>query len=104
MPAIRLFVTATTQDALSDEKFRVQNRVAAVSIYAASLTEGDVLGFSVGSQEFLVASRVNVESATGVIDTDRDLVLLEEIVPPGQYFLPVTLTTNMDVLIIIEPL
>ena len=105
MPAIRLFVTATTADALSNEKFRVQNRMAAVSIYASCLTEGDSLGFSVGAQEFLVSgSRVNVESSTGVIDTDRDLVLLEEIVPPGQYFLPVTLTTNMDILLIIEPL
>jgi len=104
MPAIKIIIPATTQDALNGLRFKVQSRPALVSLYASGATEGDLVSFSVDSQAFLVDGAVNVEAASGVVDTDRDQILFREPVPAGEYFLPATLTADVNALLVIEQL
>lgn len=104
MPSITRGVAATTSDALTGLKFKTQGLPALVSLFASGATEGDVISFSVGSQEFLVDAEVNVEAASGVVDTDRDQLLFQERVPPGEYFMPVTVTAAAKYLLVIEPI
>jgi len=78
-------------------------RGALVSLWAVGVTEGDSLGVQVGSQIIAVqGTRVNVEAASGVITTNRDQLLFREAVPGGKIVVPVALTTNMDVQLVIE--
>lgn len=102
MPTIRVNQTGSSTDALQGEKFKTQQRPAFVSIYASGATEGDTVSFSVESQEYLSNAPANVEAASGVVDTDRDGLLFQELVPAGEYFLPLTMTTNMSVMVVIE--
>lgn len=104
MPAIRRNPGATVADALNGLNFKVQNRPALVSLYASGATEGDTLSFLVNSLSFVEDATVNVEAASGVVDTDRDGILLREAVPAGEYRLPLTMTADMAFLLIIEPL
>jgi hypothetical protein len=57
----------------------------------------------VGTERFLVASSINIESATDVVDTDRDLVLDREPVPAGKQFLAVD-DQIANLLLVIETL
>jgi hypothetical protein len=50
-----------------------------------------------------VASSINIESATDVVDSDRDLVLDREPVPPGKQFLAVD-DQIANLLVVIETL
>ena len=104
MPAIRRNPPATTDDALNGLNFKVQNRPALVSLYASGANEGDTISFLVNSLSFLEDATANVEAASGVVDTDRDALLIREAVPAGEYRMPLTMTADMAFLLIIEPL
>lgn len=95
-------IPATTADALNGLNFKVQPTPALVSLYASGATEGDTVGFSVDSNQYLVNGECNVEAASGVVDIDRDQMLFREPVPPGEYFLPATLTADVKFLLVIE--
>lgn len=103
MPAIRRNVTADTENALEGLKFSVLNSPALVSLYGAGATQGDNITFSIGDMEVVVNAPLNVQAAAGVIDTDRDAILIQERVPAGKMFLSIDLTTEVDYLLIIEP-
>ena len=103
MPAIKQTITAATTDALNGLKFKVQKRPALVSLWASAAAAGETCSFSVGGQEYLVDAVINLESADRVIDTDRDQILFQERVPPGEYFLPMTSTgADTTYLLVIE--
>lgn len=104
MPAIRRNVTANTENALEGLKFSVTNSPALVSLFAAGATQGDSITFSVGDVEVMVNTPVNVQSATGVLDTDRDALLVQERIPAGKLFLAVDVTTELDYMLVIEPI
>lgn len=104
MPSIMRGVAATTSDALNGLQFKVQSRPALVSLYASGATEGDTISFAVGSVQYVINATVNVESASGVVDTDRDQILFRELVLAGEYFLPITVTAAAVFLLVIEPL
>ena len=98
MPLLRRFVNASSSDIFSTDILSNLPRAALISLWAVGVTEGDSLGVSVGSQIIAAqGTRCNVESATGVIQTNRDQLLFREAVPPGKIVVPVALTTNMDV-------
>lgn len=104
MPVIKQQVVATTPDALLGQKFKVQARPCLVTLYASGQAAGALIGFSVGSSEYLVDALVNLEQAD-VVDSGRDMIMMQERVPPGEYFLPITLGgTDVTYLLIIEPL
>ena len=104
MPSIKANITATTADALATRKFKTQGRPALVSLWVAGQAAGGLIGFSVGSQEFLVNGLINLEAAD-VLDTSRDQLMFQERVPAGEYFLPITLGgTDVTFLLVIEPI
>lgn len=95
MPGIR-FGTATSTDALANRKFNVIPAGGAViNMWASSVTNGDTYGFSVGDRDIVVnGTEMNIEVAADSIDMSRDQVVFNEVVGPGQLFLPVTVTTE----------
>jgi len=101
MPSLRFIVPATTSDAMANRKFNViPSGGAVLNVWATSVTVTDTWGLSVGDRDLLVDGSVaNVTSAAGVVDTDRDQVIFNEVVEGGQIFLPATLTTDMNFLI-----
>lgn len=91
MPAImRKNVAAGTANALDGLKFQeIPPGGALVTLYASTAVAGGNINFSVGSEDFLSAAAVNIEGTADVVDTDRDMVLMKEPVPPGKMFLAV---------------
>lgn len=102
MPAIKRTNVATTADALNGLKFKVLPTPALVSLFATGVTVGDVVSLSVGSQEVVVSAQTNIEGSADVVDTDRDQILFQERVPPGELFMPVTATTAINFLLVID--
>lgn len=103
MPAIIRTVTADTENALEGLKFSVLNGPALLSLYASGATEGDNISLSIGNTDILVDGEVNVEAASGVVDTDRDAMLVQELVPAGKIYMAVDLTTSVKYVLLIEP-
>jgi len=101
MPTLRFIVPVTTEDALSNRKFNVIPAGGAIlNLWGTGVTVTDTFGFSVGDRDIVVGgSVINVTSSAGVVDTDRDQVIFNEVVTGGQMFLPCTLTTDMNFLI-----
>lgn len=100
MPSIR-FGTATTTDALANRKFNVipQNG-AIVNVWGSSVTNGDTFGFSIGDKDIVVnGTELNIEVSADVIDMSRDQLVIDEVVGPGQLYMPVTVTTEAQFLI-----
>jgi len=86
---------------MANRKFNVIPAGGAImNVWATSVTVTDTWGISVGDRDIVVGGSVaNVTSAAGVVDTDRDQVVFNEIVSGGQIFLPATLTADMNFLI-----
>jgi hypothetical protein len=103
MPTIKRVNVATSTDALQGLKFKVQNSPALISLFASCVTATDTISFSVGSREFLVNASPNIEGSADVVDTDRDQILFQERVPPGEYFIAITATTAVNFILVIEP-
>ena len=101
MPSLRFIVPATTTDAMANRKFNIIPAGGAIlNVWATSVTVTDTWGLSVGDRDVVVNGSVaNVTSAAGVCDVERDQVIFNEEVDPGQIFLPATLTTDMNFLI-----
>ena len=102
MPAIKRTNVVTTEDALLGLKFKVLQRPALVSLFASGVTATDKISLSVGGTTVLDLANPNVESAADVIDTTRDGVLFNERVPPGELFMPITATTAVNFLLVID--
>ena len=105
MPSIMLKnVAAGTANALDGLQFQdVPEPGALITIYASTPTAGGLISYSVGTERFLVAAAVNIEISADVVDTQQDLVLDREPVPPGKQFLAVDAQIG-NVLVVIEQL
>jgi len=78
---------ATTPNIYDGLRFETLIGPALISIWFSVQDSGDLFGFSVGEQEYLVDATPNVESAVFVVDTDRDQILFREPVNlPGKLF------------------
>lgn len=101
MPSLRFRVSATTTDALANRTFNVVPAGGAVvNLWGAGVTTTDNFGFAVGSRQIMVnGSLENIEASADVCDNDRDQLLFNELIPPGQLFMPVTVTTESQYLI-----
>lgn len=68
--------------------------------WCSSVTNGDVIGVSVGDRAVVAAgTEMNIEVSADVIDTDRDQFIFNEPVGGGHIFVPLTVTTEGQVLI-----
>jgi len=104
MPSISRVVAAATQDALAGLKFKTQGAPCLVTLAASSATASEDISFSVGSQEFLSQAEMNLEVANEVVDMQRDILLQQEAVPPGEYFLTIpACAATVQFRLIIEP-
>ena len=105
MPCIKRSITAATENALEGLKFSVQNGPSLVTLLASTPTAGETLSFSVNNEDIVVDAIVNPESASQVVDTDRDVILMQEAVPAGKFYLRVpSVTADFTYQINIEPL
>lgn len=104
MPSLSFSVTATTTDALSNRKFAVVPVGGALlNLWASCATATDSFGLSIGDRDIIVnGALMNVEAAASVVDIDRDQLIMNELIGGGQLFLPVTLTTRVNFLIILR--
>jgi len=104
MPSIRLSNVAIQANALDGLQFQdIPERGALVSIYASTAVAGGTIGYSVGTERFLVLASVNIEGAVDVVDTNTDMILDREPVPAGKQFLSVE-GQIANVLVVIEDL
>lgn len=76
---------------------------ALVTIYASTAVAAGNIDYSVGTERFLVAASVNIESSADVVNTDTDMILDREPVPAGKQFLAVN-GQICNYLIVIEDL
>lgn len=106
MPSIRKRITATTANCLSTEKFRyIGGNGAIVNMWAAGVTNSDDVGLAINARDIIPAGTdINIEASADVIDTDRDQILYNEIVEPGELYCPITVTTECQILISIKQL
>jgi hypothetical protein len=104
MPALRFRVSATTTDAMANRKFNVLPAVGTImNLWASCVTATDTFGLSIGDRDILVnGSSMNIEASADVVDTDRDQLVFNELCGGGQLFLPVTVTTEAQFLIILR--
>jgi len=105
MPSIKLANIATTANALTGLKFVKLLRPALVSLWLAAVTVTDTVDFSFTDREVLRGANPNIETSADVVDTGRDQVLFAEPADPGEeLFMPVTATTAVGALILIDEL
>ena len=105
MPSIRLSnVAAATANALDGLRFQeIKQPGALVTVYATTAVAGGTIDYGIGSESFLVAGSVNIESGADLVETERDKVLDREPVPPGKQFLAVD-GQVANILVVIEEL
>ena len=105
MPSIMLKnVAAGTANALDGLQFQdIPEPGALVTIYGSTAAAGGLLSYSVGTERFLVAAAANIEKSADEVNTDNDLILDREPVPPGKQFLAVD-AQICNVLVVIEEL
>jgi hypothetical protein len=91
MPTIKGNAAAPTTDALANVKFNVIPQGGAiVNGWISCAANGGTFGFSVGDRDIIVpGTEANVEVAADVIDVQRDQVIFNEVLGPGQMFLPI---------------
>lgn len=103
MPSTKVSNQADSTNAMNGLTFEdIPEGGALLSLYAAGVTVLDTIGLSVGSERFLVDANVNIEISADVVDTDRDQILFREPVPEGKLFLPVSVTTALNWLLVLE--
>lgn len=103
MPSMKFSVAADTSDALANMKFRmIPAGGAYLNLWAKSTTATDHFGLSIGSREIMTADTLaNLEDALRVdaVDVNLDQIVFNELVEPGQLYMPVVRTTEMHFLI-----
>jgi len=95
MPAIKINDQATIANAVTGLKFSKQANPFLATMWASGVTVSDVIGFSVGSEDYLLAANPNLE-ATNIANFLVDRILDREPCQDGELFVPVTATTAVN--------
>jgi len=85
-------VAAGTENALNGLKFsKIGSNGAFLTVYASTPTAAGSITFSAegGDRALIDLGETNIEIAADVVDSGRDLMLLDEPVGPGDLFLAV---------------
>lgn len=101
MPTVKLVVNATTTDALANNTFNViPPGGAIINGWFSGATVDDAVGLKIGDRDIMVqGTTVNIEGSADVCDTSRDQLVFSEVVGPGQLYMPVTVTTELQALL-----
>lgn len=104
MPSIKIANQATSANALTGLKFSKLVSPALISLWVAAVTVTDTVGFSIGDREVLFGANPNIEISADVVDTSRDQILFAEPAANigADLFMPVTATTAVGLLILID--
>jgi len=90
MPSIRISNAGVQANALDGLQFQdIPAPGALVTIYASCAVALGTISYSVGTERFLVLASVNIEQSADEVDTNLDMILDREPVPPGKQFLSV---------------
>ena len=90
MPSIRVSNAGVQANALDGLQFQdIPEPGALVTIYASTAVALGTIGYSVGTERFLVLASINIEGSADVVSSDVDMVLDREPVPAGKQFLSV---------------
>jgi len=104
MASRRLGVTATTNDALSDEDIRLVEVPSILNFAVSSVTNGDLVGVRLNKTIIMDDSEVNT-IAGDIIDAMMDRMIFNSVIGTGQLKVPVpTLTTELQFLVSVEPI
>jgi len=104
MPSIKIANAGVQANALDGLQFQdIPFPGALVSLYASTAVALGTISYSVGTERFLVLAALNTEQNADEVNTDTDLVLDREPVPPGKQFLSVEAQVA-NFLIVIEDL
>jgi hypothetical protein len=101
MPSIKRVNVGTTTNAVEGLLFSELARRAFLTLYASCVTVTDLIGMSINSVDIIRGASPNLE-ATDVVDTARDLIVHREPVGAGKIFIPITATTAVNFLLVIE--
>lgn len=106
MASRRLLIAATSNDVLSDQDIRNIDVPSIVNMWATSVTVTDTIGLRLDKTSIMDEGTMNVSAAAlGMVDTDRDQLVMNALVGAGRLRIPVSiLTTSLIVLISVEPL
>jgi len=105
MPSIKIANQVTSANALTGLKFVKLSKPSLISVWLAAVTVTDTVGLSLADREVLNAANPNIESSADVVDTGRDQVVFAEPGDAGEeLFMPVTATTAVGILILIDEL
>jgi len=100
-----MLVSATTNDALSDQDIRTIEVPSVVNLWASSETVTDQIGLRLDKTIIMDDGTCNVSAAAlGMVDTDRDQLVFGAVVGAGTLRLPVTVTSSAIFLISVEPI
>ena len=99
-------MSAVTNDALADQDIRKIDAPALVNLWATSVTVTDTIGLRLDATIIMDDGTCNVSAAAvGMVDTDRDQLVMNAIVGVGTLRIPVaTLTTSLIFLLSVEPI
>lgn len=105
MASRRLLVSVTTNDALADQDIRTVEVPSIVSLWATAVTITDSIGLRLDKTVIMDDGTANVSAAAlGMVDTDRDQLVMDSVVGPGTLRVPVAVTTSLIFIISVEPI
>jgi len=105
MASRRLGILAVTNDALADQDIRNIREPSVINLWAASVTNGDLVGLRLDGTIIMDDGECNIEISADVIDTDRDQLVFDTVVGAGTLSVPVpTVTTELQFLVSVEPI
>lgn len=105
MASRRLLVSVTTNDALADQDIRTVEVPSVVNLWATAVTVTDTIGLRLDKTVIMDDGTANVSAAAlGLVDTDRDQLVMESVVGAGTLRVPVAVTTSLIFIISVEPI
>jgi len=105
MSSRRLLVSATTNDALSDQDIRTVMVPSIVNLWASAVTVTDTIGLRLDKTIIMDDGPFNVSAAAlGQVSTNEDQLVFNQLVGPGELRLPITVTTSAIFLLSVNPI
>lgn len=103
MPSTKIVNQATSANAMAGLNFEdIPPQGALLSLYASGVTAGDTISCTAAGEQLAVDAEPNIEIGADVVDTSRDRILFQEPVSEGKVFIPVTATTAINWLLVVE--
>jgi len=105
MASRRFLVSATTNDALSDQDIRTVEVPSIVNLWASCVTVTDTIGLRLDKTIIMDDGTLNIHAAAlGLVNTDADQLVMDSVVGAGTLRLPITVTTSAIFIISVEPI